>query len=242
MKDTLKDVTLGIKTFDRPECLKALMVSVRRYYPDLAILVADDGDGRRGSAEDICEEHSAQRLRMPFDSGLSAGRNLLVSRATTEFIVIVDDDFVFTGHTNLVHFRSEMEGYDILGGSLRRPDGTLQRYEGLMEQVGSELRMYRPNPKRTCPMHIVLNFLMARVAVLRQIGWYEPLKMIEHEDFFWRCRIAGVRVGYCPSVSCIHGGIPQAVDYQRFRNRSAEYQSIVRRRWGWQSVAWKVAK
>ena len=234
----MKGLTLGVKTFDRPARLQTLLESVRKFYPDLPIAVADDG---HQSAKDVCLEYGAQHFSMTFDSGLSAGRNLLVDHTKTERILIADDDFIFTEQTDLARFCSELRGYDILGGALYRPDGTLQRYEGLMEQVGSELRLYRPNPTGTCPMHIVLNFLCARVKTLKQVRWYEPLKMIEHEDFFWRCRIAGVRVGYCPSVSCTHVAAQQTAEYQRFRNRSAEFREIVRRRWGWQSVVWRVA-
>ena len=234
----MKDLTLGIKTFDRPECLRSLLQSVRHFYPELPVLVADDG---RQSSEGLCEEFGARCIRMDFDSGLSAGRNRLADEADTKFIAIAEDDFVFTTATKLERFCSEMGDYDLLGGSLVKPNGTLQRYEGLMEQVGTELRLYRPNPRRTCPMHIVLNWMVAQVEVLRELRWYEPLKMIEHEDFFWRCRLAGVRVGYCPSVSCIHDS-KHPVGYAAFRNRSAQFWDIVKRRWGWERVVWTVAQ
>ena len=41
-----RDVTIIIKTFNRPDCLHRLLESVRKYNPCVKVLVADDGTDR----------------------------------------------------------------------------------------------------------------------------------------------------------------------------------------------------
>ena len=38
----MKDVTIIVKTFDRYNCLKKLLKSIRKYYNDIPILIGDD--------------------------------------------------------------------------------------------------------------------------------------------------------------------------------------------------------
>ena len=37
-----RDITVVVKTFERPECLRRLVSSIRRFYPGIPVFVVDD--------------------------------------------------------------------------------------------------------------------------------------------------------------------------------------------------------
>ena len=64
-----------------------------------------------------------ERIALPFDSGLSAARNALLERVETEFVALLDDDFVFDARTDigalLRVLRESPDRIDIAAGSLQ---------------------------------------------------------------------------------------------------------------------------
>ena len=71
----MDDTTILIKTFERPGCLAALLDSLEKIETACPILVADDGEDKSAH---VCEgRRNVEYLSMPFDSGLSGGRNFL---------------------------------------------------------------------------------------------------------------------------------------------------------------------
>uniref|UniRef100_A0A5F9CJG1 Beta-1,4-N-acetyl-galactosaminyltransferase 1 n=1 Tax=Oryctolagus cuniculus TaxID=9986 RepID=A0A5F9CJG1_RABIT len=89
-------VTIATKTFLRYDRLRALIASIRRFYPTVTVVIADDSD----KPERVSGPHVEHYL-MPFGKGWFAGRNLAVSQVTTKYVLWVDDDFVFTARTRL---------------------------------------------------------------------------------------------------------------------------------------------
>ena len=70
-----------IKTFERPAKLKRLVDSIRRLYPGLTIIVVDDSRHPRNLPE-------VENINLPFDSGVSAGRNAGVKAVGTTIHVV----------------------------------------------------------------------------------------------------------------------------------------------------------
>ncbi|KPP57849.1 hypothetical protein Z043_124379, partial [Scleropages formosus] len=89
-------VTIATKTFLRYDKLQNLIDSVRRYYPDVTIVIADDSE----HPQPVTGPHIEHYI-MPFGKGWFAGRNLAVSQVTTKYVLWVDDDFIFTASTRL---------------------------------------------------------------------------------------------------------------------------------------------
>jgi hypothetical protein len=85
-----------------------------RWHPELRILIADDS--QRPYARRVVERCGyARRARvweLPFDSGLSAGRNWLIRRVETPWLLMCDDDFAFHAYTGLdkAHRTAEEHG------------------------------------------------------------------------------------------------------------------------------------
>lgn len=89
-------VTIATKTFLRPHKLMIMLRSIREYYPDLTVIVADDSK----KPLEIKDNH-VEYYTMPFGKGWFAGRNLAISQVTTKYVLWVDDDFLFNEKTKI---------------------------------------------------------------------------------------------------------------------------------------------
>src|SRR6056297_3663123 len=111
----LRDVSLIIKTFGRPQALDRLLTSVRRHgYGDCPLLIADDSkdpyrDAMMRAHGDIIDEY----VVLPFDTGVSKGRNELLKRVETDYFVIHDDDFVYDERTDIEWMREQVAASDL---------------------------------------------------------------------------------------------------------------------------------
>ncbi|XP_075926328.1 beta-1,4 N-acetylgalactosaminyltransferase 1-like isoform X2 [Petromyzon marinus] len=89
-------VTVVTKTFLRYDKLKGLIASIRRFYPDITIIVADDSEHI-----EMLHEPGVEQYIMPYGKGWFAGRNLAISQVMTKYLLWVDDDFLFSENTKL---------------------------------------------------------------------------------------------------------------------------------------------
>ena len=93
-------VTVGITTYLRPQSLQRLRESIRRFYPDLPVVVEDTG------------------------SNLSRGRNRLARLVATPLLLLCEDDFEFDERTrvdrlfDVLDHDPEIEG---VGGEVLEP-------------------------------------------------------------------------------------------------------------------------
>ncbi|XP_059727789.1 beta-1,4 N-acetylgalactosaminyltransferase 1 isoform X1 [Haemorhous mexicanus] len=118
-------VTVATKTFLRYDKLRGLIASIRRFYPSVTIVVADDSQ----RPEPLAGPHLEHYL-MPFGKGWFAGRNLAVSQVTTKYVLWVDDDFIFTARTRLEKLVDVLErtSLDLVGGAVREITGYTTTY------------------------------------------------------------------------------------------------------------------
>ena len=228
-----------MKTFQRPRSATGAVEHLRRHYPGIRLLVADD------SREELAFQHPrAEVMRLPFDSGVSTGRNALLERVETEFFLLMDDDHWFSRQTRLgLMLRIlERERFDILACHVffrrhtermfpkRRLNGyfmNLRLENGTLEMIDGEREKTRA--WRVCD--IVENFFLARTESVRALGgWDERLKIAEHVDFFLRAQRAGLKVGYTPLAGVDHIHIRRervSSDYAPFRGqREDDYRRI----------------
>lgn len=202
-------VTAVIKTFERPRQVRRLVRSIRRIHPELPIIVVDDSR----DPVDLEEFDDLEMLVLPYNTGISAGRNAALERITTPYALFLDDDFVFCRRTHLAEPLAAMDAnptIDIMGGQVANlPDFSVNDYEDAplfpgaaapAVPFGSTIGGLRVYPK-------VANFLLARADRLRLVGWSDELKLLEHRDFFTRA--AGVLVTvYNPRWRVLHARNP----------------------------------
>lgn len=243
-----EDISILIKTFERPRCLRRLLASLDRMRVSHPILVADDS--ARSSREAMLARFPRLDLHyhdLPFDSGISAGRNALLAAVRTPYFLLCDDDFVFDSRSDPERARRRLEarGLDILGGvffdrtrrvgrmwrNLVRPDASRARYDVRFweepnphtlkraDREGGSLWQAIEPAETELECDVVNNFFIARTEAVRRIGgWHEALKVSEHHAFFLRARQAGLTVGFDAAWGVRHRPL-RSRHYRAFRER-----------------------
>jgi glycosyltransferase involved in cell wall biosynthesis len=197
-------LTIVIKTFERPNCTQRIIDSIFRYYPEIRIIVADDS--RNPADIDFVEYH-----KLPFNSGISYGRNFLIDQVKTEYFLLLDDDFIFTEKTNLNTLLNILEHTDIdlVAGNIKE-NQKLRGLSGIgvMRQEGRTLYITRKAYLAKLPTYYICdfvpNFFMANTARIKAAGaWDDELKVQEHWAFFYKMRDK-VKTAFCPDVEIEH--------------------------------------
>lgn len=189
--------TVLTKTFERPTAAKNLVASVRRFYPDIPIVVVDDS--REPSAIP-----GVTYLRMPFDSGASAGRNFGVAHVATEFTFYCDDDHEFTEVIDLLKLRTLLDNHalDIL--AVNADDWSPPAF---FEVKPNGLHLYQRQPVRWADgveiYQVIPQRFLARTASLRACPWPEWMKTEEHWAWLFENRNK-LKIGYLPQVEMRH--------------------------------------
>ena len=225
-----QQLTALVKTFERPRVLRRLVRSMKRLYPDLPVVLVDD-------SREATSIPGAQTVAMPYDSGISAGRNEGLRHVETPYVLVLDDDFVFYRHTDLGWALALMDRYpaiDIMGG--RVIDLPLMRARRLTE--GDVFPTDRP-PRM--PLGSLLgglrvvdrvpNFYVARRDRLELVPWDERLKLAEHTDFFTRA-LGILTTVFTPDLRCLHARTPLDTEYMKKRMDLAESLQVLEERYG----------
>lgn len=221
----MNDVTLIISTFERPDALRACLTSIRKFYGDLPILIADDSSEALKMAR-----KNVKYYKLPFDMGLSYKRNFLVRLVETKYVIILDDDFIFTEDTNLERLRENIEKHDldILAGGVTNKDKHLHYYRGLFE-IEDNILYYREGDKGMVGdvtlYDLVLNFFISKTEFLRENPWDNRLKIAEHTPFFLSIKDKA-RVGYIDGVVVENSRAEYSGNYNRFRKRASDFTHI----------------
>lgn len=216
-------ITAVIKTFERSNKLYNLLDSIKKYYPKMKIVIIDD------SKEDknIVQEN-IKYFKIPFDTGLSAGRNFAINNVDTEYFLLLDDDYLFNKETKIEIFYDILENtdIDIIGGDVKYLNGRTMYYDGILyldnERILHCKKDYYEKKDNYKVCDIVLNFFLARTKEIKETGgWDERLKLAEHTAFFWNHK-GKIKVAYTNKVSILHD--PERMgDYITYRNRARSF-------------------
>jgi Glycosyl transferase family 2 len=228
----LAEATALIKTFERPLIVRRLVTSIRRLYPTLRIVVVDD------SRHPVAVE-GVETVVMPYDSGISAGRNEGLRRVTTKYVIILDDDLVFFRRTRLADALALMERHpeiDIMGAELINLP--LLRARPLAQAAG---RIFTADGDPPLPVgrrigglvvcEKVPNAFVARRDRLALVPWDPRLKRMEHADFFTRALDVLTTV-FNPDFQMLHARTPFDADYMAKRLDVADAREVLRRKYG----------
>ncbi|XP_029292950.1 beta-1,4 N-acetylgalactosaminyltransferase 2-like [Cottoperca gobio] len=207
--DISSHVTITTKTFLRYTKLKVLLSSIRKFYSNINVIIADDNfEPEKMNGSNI------QHYIMPPAQGWFAGRNLAVSQVTTKYFLWVDDDFVFTEKTKIEELVEVMEAIpelDVLGGSVQGN----QFYFSLIYEEGEESEggcLHRksqgkfqslPGYPRCYLASGVVNFFLARTDAIQRVGFDPKLQRVAHSEFFMD-GMGSLLVATCGHVSVGH--------------------------------------
>ncbi|XP_006833717.1 PREDICTED: beta-1,4 N-acetylgalactosaminyltransferase 2 [Chrysochloris asiatica] len=208
-------VTIATKTFLRPQKFMILLQSIRKYYPDLTVIVADD------SKEPLkINDSHVEYYTMPFGKGWFAGRNLAISQVTTKYVLWVDDDFLFNDKTKIEVLVDVLEKteLDVVGGSVL---GNVFQFKLLLEQgengdcIHRKTGSFRPldNFPNCVVTSVVVNFFLAHTEQLRKVGFDPRLQRVAHSEFFID-GLGSLFVGSCPEVIVSHQPHSKVLDWK----------------------------
>jgi glycosyltransferase involved in cell wall biosynthesis len=239
-----RDLTVLVKTFQRPDALRRLVASIRRFYPNIGVFVVDD------SAEPLepVPEGITRYWHLPFDSlGLAAGRNFGLRQVETENVLVCDDDMVFGRKTDLAKMLRTLltTRFDIVScmwmdhdpwRSIRRG---YRRYEGTLEIVDGTL-VHRLGATRGTVdglpvFDIVHQFFVASTQALGPDPYDARLKIgAEHVEFFLAIKERGLLCTRLPDAVVYHyPELPPA--YQPFRANTGPYVQLLQESRGFTS-------
>ena len=194
IRSSMRQFSVGIKTMNRMQKVKEQVRSIRMRHAHVDILVADDGWDNE--ADKYRSAYRVSYIYMGFDKGLSAARNQLVRNASTPFIALMDDDFIWSEQTDVPRAvrRLETSNKSVLTMSIEDTpyEGRLYREEGALHfcPYSKALRAHNRVPGMpTCvDTDIGLNVIVAKRAFLIGHPWPEGYKVGEHMPFFWELK------------------------------------------------------
>ncbi|MCX6785936.1 MAG: glycosyltransferase [Candidatus Komeilibacteria bacterium] len=194
-------LTALIVSFFRIEYLELCVKSLREIYPDINIIVGNNG-GDPESKRAICQKYQADYYDLPFDCGICVGRNMLVDLIKTPYTLIGDDDFLYTKDAKLELMLDLIKNsnFDMVGGRARE-GGKVRDYQGFIEDHGNYMiwRKLNDNGAKLQPADITFNFFIGKTEVLKQVRWDESIKIsYEHSTFFIDLKRAGFKAAYSP--------------------------------------------
>lgn len=207
--DISSQVTIITKTFLRYKQLRVLLDSIRKFYSDIKVIIADDSL----QPENVTGEN-IQHYIMPPAQGWFAGRNLAVSQVTTKYFLWVDDDFLFSEKTKIEKLVEVMEAVpelDVVGGSVQ---GNKFHFSILYEE-GDENEggcLYRKSGGKFHPLpsypqcHLasgVVNFFLARTDAMQRVRFDPKLQRVAHSEFFMD-GLGSLMVASCGDVTIDH--------------------------------------
>lgn len=245
----MKQVTAIVISFLRPAYTVACIRSLRKTYPDIKIIVGDNG-GDDGSVYFACEEVGAKLISLPFDSGVCVARNELLKHVETRYVLVGDDDFKYDENArvdSMTGFLNTHEEYDLIGGRIIQ-DGIIRNYQGFIEKnsthfittkIDVENAIYKSIPDipgqkglRYCSADLTFNYFVARTDKVKEVPWDEEIKVAyEHFSWFWDFKCAGGKVAFTPDAIVIHKptdiraevyGSTKHSEYMAFRNRKED--------------------
>lgn len=219
---TTRDVTICIKTFERPHCLAECVKHIRKRYPEIELIVVDDSrvPGRN--------EHVDQYLTLPYDSGLSAGRNLAIKHVTTPLTMIIDDDTMFIKDEcieNMLEVYNSSDEINLVAGRLfpnktHEWHGKFIMNDKDVNKKALELH-FRKSDKNIAGHAIydfVINLFIADTKILQENPWREELKIAEHSEWFWRVRDK-INSTICDAAMFKNTSDKSNPEYAKMRNR-----------------------
>lgn len=240
-----------IKSFLRPKALLRLLRSIKEYYPQAAVTVADDGGLQESTdldSQECCAmidgTHGWSLLSLPWAAGVSAGRNLLVDSTKRPFLLFLDDDFCFTADTNIERLLERLTSrndigvaagicVDILGDKrqLRNSGGTFDLIDDNLEIISGAWRDAEIGLREYVPQ-----FAVIRREVFAEVRWDGGIGA-EHYDFLLQLSKSPWKVVQEMSVQIDHYPLTESLpSYVHYRFNYRENQQWLLRKWGLRQI------
>lgn len=228
--DAARRVTFAIKTFQRPDVARRLVRSLRPQFSG-RIVIADDSREPMAPGDPMVTV-----LPLPFNSGVSVGRNAALDAVETEFAFVADDDIVFSaalGLTQAIAYLDATPEVDVVGimrVELPRwyaidhgPDALFPGHQPPLRPWGD---LVNGLPVR----QMIEQVYLARTESLQRVRWNEQLRMVDHRDFFSRAAGRLLTV-WDSSHWAYHARTPFDAGYTAYREDTGADLGLLGRTW-----------
>lgn len=205
-----------------------LLNSIKEFYPNLPVVIVDD------SSEEMDYDFTdnMRYYHLPYDSGISKGRNVGLDQVNTEYFVLLDDDTYFKETTDLNIFLDFLESTPqaaLIAGVMDNSNSI----QGTFEYIAGGLIIngLNENEENITQVDIAQNFFMAKTKDVKEVRWDERLKINEHFDFFIRFKNEGYICYHTDLVNIGHGSqnvlkYNQMRERKNFKGKALEYHDL----------------
>jgi glycosyltransferase involved in cell wall biosynthesis len=218
-----KEIAIGIKTFFREKTLFKTLDAIEKYFPlSYRLYIADDG---RISVE---KEYRYQKLtnegheiiKLPFNCGISTGRNEIIKKVKEDYVLITDDDIELQDSNIIMNMKRVLDTKKDIGvcsGMLFSENGSFLASENYQKGVRFEIdrgmlfrypslhKIHKAGDSFYVYADQVVNFFLAKKAVFKDIKWDNKIKVEwEHLDFFLRLKETKWKVASCINTKATH--------------------------------------
>ena len=208
-------LTVGITTRNRPHALATCLGSLANVRHLLAeVIVFDDGSDPAAKVDGVAD---ARVIRDAASPGYIVGRNRLVREATSDLVLLLDDD------TRVLDASAVQRGIAVMTGDDRAGAVAFAAAEADGRPWPAAMQPSRAVRPSVIPSFIGFAHLLRRELFLRLGGYREEfISCGEEKDFCLRLLDAGYRTVYLPDA--LVGHVPDAAE----RNRSRHLRYLVR--------------
>ena len=187
-----ENVTFIYKSFERQKLAKKLYHNIQAYYPGVKVIIADDSR----KPLDLKADH-LEIIQLPFNSGLSYGLNRALERVETPYVIRMDDDQLLTPYTRFdeqLHYLMAHPKVDLVG--------VLQYSTPKLVPLRSVAKEFYGQPMDFSPRRLLIphmtqidgrvvvgkgsNVFVVSTQKLREIGYDDQIRMLDHQEFFYR--------------------------------------------------------
>jgi len=208
-------VTLGITCFNRPHLVRRLLESIQQHAPQgVRIDIAENGIEGPWDHTLVKSEEGRRIFLLPFDAGCAATRNELAKRFVGDYLVYLEEDFVFTEKTDLrplVEILDFDSRVGVVGGFVDPG-----YFPPVLEErsLPSGLQYYKSSTARM--------FVMCRREILEDHPFDEMLKTGEHGPWMTVIGETGKwDIAFCGQTSIFHHNPePDSDWYRQYRGRA----------------------
>lgn len=224
--EVTQNVTFMFKSFERQKQAKKLYKNIQKHYPGAKVVIADDS---KVPIEIKTKHNPPTVIHMPFNSGLSKGLNLALAEVKTEYLMRMDDDELLTPLSNIYdelsflksHKDIDLVGFVPLTAGKCTPVQKIARNYNEFDMKNAYKPLKIPHLTKIDENHIVYgkvpNIFLARTQKIKEIGWDDNIRMIDHHEFFLRA--AGNIVSVMnPNTAVFHIHNPFDNYYNSFRS------------------------
>jgi hypothetical protein len=223
----LSKVTIGIKSFLRPNKLENALEGILDNLPECKVIVADDSfaDYENDLWDLADNEHpKITWVALDFDKGFGFKSNVIAQAVQTPYLLIGSDDFDFSSkavRTGIEELTRILDTYPNIHVAAGRVDG--RRYEFNFRINGTEITEERVEPlDRFVFCDLCVNYCLVRKEVFSKVSWSNEVKIGggEHAKWFLDLKRAGFKTVYVSGVNINTQRGPDSSEYRKYRNRA----------------------